>query len=91
MSGTRARRTATVLATALLVAGCAREAAPDVRYTLLDGSSHQSAELRGRVVLVNFWATSCTTTATWATSSKGSSSGGPPSGFTQKLVGDLIR
>jgi len=53
--------TAIAVAAALTLAGCARETAPDVRYTLLDGSSHQSAELRGRVVLVNFWATSCVT------------------------------
>jgi peroxiredoxin len=38
-----------------------KEAAPTVEYTLLDGSRHRSDELRGKVVLVNFWATSCTT------------------------------
>lgn len=38
-----------------------RETAPDVAYTLLDGSSSRTAQLRGKVVLVNFWATSCTT------------------------------
>jgi peroxiredoxin len=36
-------------------------AAPPVRYTLLDGSEHGLADLRGKVVLVNFWATSCAT------------------------------
>ena len=35
--------------------------APTVSYTLLDGSKHDSADQRGKVVLVNFWATSCTT------------------------------
>jgi len=35
------------------------EAAPPVSYTLLDGSVHSTDQLRGRVVLVNFWATSC--------------------------------
>ena len=35
--------------------------APDVPYTLLDGSQHRTAGLRGQVVLVNFWATSCVT------------------------------
>ena len=38
-----------------------RESAPDVAYTLLDGSTARTAQLRGKVVLVNFWATSCTT------------------------------
>ncbi len=38
-----------------------RETAPDVAYTLLDGSYSRTAQLRGKVVLVNFWATSCTT------------------------------
>lgn len=35
--------------------------APSVPYTLLDGSRHSTEQLRGRVVLVNFWATSCAT------------------------------
>ena len=35
--------------------------APDARYTLLDGSQGSIAQLRGKVTLVNFWATSCTT------------------------------
>jgi peroxiredoxin len=34
---------------------------PDVRYTLLDGSSATTGQLRGKVMLVNFWATTCTT------------------------------
>lgn len=38
-----------------------REAAPVVDYTLLDGAKRSTADLRGKVVLVNFWATSCTT------------------------------
>ena len=36
-------------------------AAPNVAYTLLDGSQSTVDQMRGRVVLVNFWATSCTT------------------------------
>ncbi len=45
-------------------AGCSRpqdalRPAPDFRYTLLDGTVADSAALRGRVVLVNFWATTC--------------------------------
>jgi thiol-disulfide isomerase/thioredoxin len=35
--------------------------APDVAYTLLDGSQSTIGALRGKVVLINFWATSCTT------------------------------
>ena len=36
-------------------------AAPNVGYTVLDGSQSTVGQLRGKVVLVNFWATSCTT------------------------------
>jgi peroxiredoxin len=38
-----------------------RERAPQVSYTLLDGTKVSTDQLRGKVVLVNFWATSCTT------------------------------
>ena len=38
-----------------------KQAGPDVAYTLLDGSQHRSEQWRGKVVLVNFWATSCVT------------------------------
>jgi peroxiredoxin len=37
------------------------EPAPSVGYTLLNGSKSNIEQLRGKVVLVNFWATSCTT------------------------------
>ena len=51
-----------MLAAGAAAAGCGtREAAPQFGYTLLDGSRRSSADLRGRVVLVNFWATSCST------------------------------
>jgi peroxiredoxin len=36
------------------------ESAPQVGYTLLDGQKGSIDQLRGKVVLVNFWATSCT-------------------------------
>jgi peroxiredoxin len=39
----------------------AREAAPSVPYTLLDGSKSSTEAQRGKVLLVNFWATSCVT------------------------------
>src|SRR5256886_14209008 len=34
-------------------------AAPDVQFTKLDGSALRLKDLRGRVVLLNFWATWC--------------------------------
>ena len=34
-------------------------AAPAVAYTLLDGQTGNISQLKGQVVLVNFWATSC--------------------------------
>ena len=49
------------LAVAATFAVGGKEMAPTVQYTLLDGSKHSSDALRGKVVLVNFWATSCTT------------------------------
>jgi peroxiredoxin len=39
----------------------AKPMVPNVGYTLLDGSKATTADLRGKVVLMNFWATSCTT------------------------------
>ena len=41
--------------------GQALAPAPSVQYTLLDGKRLDSAQLKGQVVLVNFWATSCST------------------------------
>ncbi len=42
------------------LAGCSAGAtAPQFDYTLLDGSRAASRDLRGQVVLVSFWATSC--------------------------------
>ena len=47
-----------VLAPAL--SACAgRDAAPESRFVLLDGSSVSTSELKGKVLLVNFWATTC--------------------------------
>ena len=51
---------------ACLVAGGAflvsdTKAAPASTFVLLDGSSKQTSDFKGRVTLVNFWATSCTT------------------------------
>ncbi len=46
------------------VTGCERQTptlkpAPSFSYTLLDGTGAHSSNLRGQVVLVNFWATTC--------------------------------
>ena len=41
--------------------GSSQSAAPESTFVLLDGSSQTTAQLRGKVTLVNFWATSCTT------------------------------
>jgi peroxiredoxin len=51
---------AAVAAGAYLGLGSA-PSAPTVGYTLLDGTAASTAQFRGKVVLVNFWATSCTT------------------------------
>jgi peroxiredoxin len=52
---------AATLAGAALLAGCSSGAAPASTFVLLDGSQKTTADLRGKVTLVNFWATSCTT------------------------------
>ncbi|MDB5762190.1 MAG: TlpA family protein disulfide reductase [Herminiimonas sp.] len=39
----------------------AKEPAPNVTFTGLNGEKITSESLRGKVVMVNFWATSCTT------------------------------
>ena len=51
----------TVAATAygVLRSVAGREVTPPVAYTLLNGTPAHTAQLTGRVVLVNFWATSC--------------------------------
>jgi len=57
-----------VLAGALAVggtaflAGCSgAQAAPESTFVLLDGSRQTTADMKGKVTLVNFWATSCVT------------------------------
>src|SRR5689334_7582765 len=53
-------RVAFVAGVAAWLAACGRpEPAPDVQYTLLDGHAARLADLRGKVVLVNFWSTDC--------------------------------
>lgn len=54
---------ATVLATAgaAYFVGSAHDTAPASTFVLLDGSKKTTADLKGKVTLVNFWATSCVT------------------------------
>ncbi|SDV48266.1 TlpA disulfide reductase family protein [Chitinasiproducens palmae] len=56
---------ALVVAVALAAAGWAAFAGkrhvPDASFTLLSGEKISTSTLRGKVYLVNFWATSCTT------------------------------
>ena len=51
----------TALALTAALAGCAQDAAPESTFVLLDGSRQTTANMKGKVTLVNFWATSCTT------------------------------
>ncbi|MGE0351188.1 TlpA family protein disulfide reductase [Hydrogenophaga sp.] len=47
---------------ALGLGACAgRDRAPDSTFVLLDGSKATTADLKGKVTLVNFWATTCVT------------------------------
>jgi peroxiredoxin len=48
------------MALCLALWGCANEQAPESTFVLLDGSTLTSNQLHGKVTLVNFWATSCT-------------------------------
>ena len=41
--------------------GTGQSAAPESTFVLLDGSRQSTADLRGKVTLVNFWATTSTT------------------------------
>jgi peroxiredoxin len=56
----------TLIAGALMLAGCKNVQdfsgpAPQAKMVLLDGSSFSPEQMKGKVTLVNFWATSCTT------------------------------
>jgi peroxiredoxin len=48
----------------LMLAACfsdAPSALPDLPFVQLDGSKHRLAEMKGKVMVINFWATSCST------------------------------
>ena len=66
------RKTSTTVLTTLAIAaaigigafvyqGTGQAAAPESRFVLLNGSTQTTADMKGKVTLVNFWATSCTT------------------------------
>ncbi len=62
------KRAWSLLALALLAVAAAAiylsgpsDRAPSSTFVLLDGSKKTTEDLRGKVTLVNFWATSCTT------------------------------
>jgi peroxiredoxin len=48
-------------ATAVLFASGHHQTAPDAAFTHMDGTPGRISDLKGKVVLVNFWATSCVT------------------------------
>ncbi len=52
---------ALLAAAAAVYLGTGRTAAPASTFVLLDGSTRTTADLTGKVTLVNFWATSCVT------------------------------
>ena len=59
---------ALIVAAALVVGGYlvfqgvgSNQPVPQVGYTLLDGTRSTTEQMKGKVVLINFWATSCTT------------------------------
>ncbi|MES2512428.1 MAG: TlpA disulfide reductase family protein [Pseudomonadota bacterium] len=53
---------ALALASVVGLYGCGgAQAAPNSTFVLLDGSKQTTADLKGKVTLVNFWATSCVT------------------------------
>ncbi|MFD2753322.1 TlpA disulfide reductase family protein [Comamonas terrae] len=46
---------------AWVYSGAGQSAAPQSTFVLLDGSQQTTTDFKGKVTLVNFWATSCTT------------------------------
>lgn len=52
---------AALLSLVLALSGCGQDRAPASAFVLLDGRTIQTSDLQGKVSLINFWATSCTT------------------------------
>ena len=52
---------AVAIAGAIFLATGQSSAAPESTFVLLDGSRRTTSDLKGKVTLVNFWATSCVT------------------------------
>jgi thiol-disulfide isomerase/thioredoxin len=52
---------AVMVAAVLFFVGSGTSRAPESTFVLLDGSRTTTADMQGKVTLVNFWATSCTT------------------------------
>jgi peroxiredoxin len=50
-----------VAAAGAFYVGSGASAAPESTFVLLDGSKKTTSDFKGKVTLVNFWATSCTT------------------------------
>jgi peroxiredoxin len=59
---TQARHQAALLLVCLgLLLGCSGQSAPQLDFPSINGSVIAPAQYRGQVLLVNFWATSCST------------------------------
>lgn len=62
LAGRRRLLAAGLLATTAVLTGCSGgDRAPDSRFVLLDGKTVSTADFKGKVTLVNFWATTCVT------------------------------
>ena len=55
------RRALLTACAGVLLTGCGEEVAPASQFVLLDGSLRQTSDFLGKVLLLNFWATSCAT------------------------------
>ena len=64
MELTRRQLLCTLPAVPWTLSACGLEAhptVPDLPFTQIDGSQHRLADLKGKVMVINFWATSCST------------------------------